>query len=842
MKSLRMFATFKIKSPADLVFLLLQVLLGILSTGGPAELRAAGADVRFLRGLVQRDLFESVEFFCARKFANPELSEAEKRGLVAELIRSRTRQMLLADVSRREEFRKKIDDLESDFLGKPDDFSDPERSLGRITIAFQLAIADHALGDWERLEADIAPDSEREGRKREARSTLFRSLERFKSCVEQLETLRQKIGSHPDRDLEHRMLAFHRAIRFQWGLAQEAYALAFDPGEDRVFSLRKAADILSEPASLRIDDPIVHQSRIELARCYRLLGETDRSRDCLNALKNVGLTAELAFAAEAESIRFRIALGTADEIVQRVFGEQSAFEISPDYELARLELLLAILHGTGRGDSGLSESAGAETASGLLNAVVEQIRKLESLSGPYWGRRARMMLSSSNLVGSPSDASGQIDSELLRLLALDQYHNGRYAEAVRLFERAGYLAELSGNADGAFQNALASAAILEKVAERLESVPDVSPEEKSACRQRMIESLRQLSRRFSSRPEAPELHLKGIDAAAGLLRNDGFAVDRYIALLREHVEIWPDSVKVPPLLLRAAFLLEQQGKPAEALALLDKIPNRSPSGREAVEAAARCFHAPASDPEASPGRDSDRIAWFERRLPDDETAWNDADVASALDAAESWIRIFSREPDKAKVANAPKKAEHWLRLALRRHPGLSASTRARIQAMLITALNDQGRREEGAALLESLDERRIGALSPEERRVFQRVRANLLAETGNVQKAVDLLGELCKQDKKDLVSLELLAEILSRQDGPQTRVAALRLWVLLEKEATKGSEAWWNARERILEILLKQGKTDEAEKSFQILRLLYPDLGGSVRKRRLEQRFESLNQ
>ena len=67
---------------------------------------------------------------------------------------------------------------------------------------------------------------------------------------------------------------------------------------------------------------------------------------------------------------------------------------------------------------------------------------------------------------------------------------------------------------------------------------------------------------------------------------------------------------------------------------------------------------------------------------------------------------------------------------------------------------------------------------------------------------------------------------------------ALMYWTELAHNEEKASEMWWSAREGIFEVLFKSHRREEAQKEFETLRILYPDLGGSERKSRLFKRFE----
>ncbi|MDR2116977.1 MAG: hypothetical protein LBP87_11425 [Planctomycetaceae bacterium] len=810
------------------------------------------SDILFLHGLSDRNLFESVEFFCQKEFQNPNVSAIHKTKLATELVRSRTRQLLLAEPVRRQEFLKRLDELKTQFLATPvtahtatpDELTQPqpEFSFARISLQLQFAIAEYSLGDWLRFEADVASETDRNKIIPQAQTTLHNALEQLQLCAEQLEMLRRKTGLNTNSAFELQYLTLFRSIGYQTGLTQMSLALSFPAGDDRIFSLNRAAKLLTELTSLPINDPIIFRCRIELATCYRLLGNFDKCKELLTRLQNSELTPELQFQTEAELIRYYLAIGNLDEASQKIRETRSETHsetysethsdsfLYPDYCLAKLEILLAL-------SRQLKDKT--EQQIKINQMILEQVRAIDQQCGSYWGRRAGMFLGNSHLANSEG-----MDTPLplLKMLAKDRFQNRQYTDAVRFFELASRRAETIGDQKESFNNAVSAIAVLGEVLKQIETVSDnesnnesnISKGEIASCRRQMIDSLRNIAIRFSENPAADELHLKAIDLTAQAVLNKETTLDDYLTLLKEHAEHWADSPKIPPLLFRAAVLLERQNQKANVLSILEKIPNHSAVGLDAVNTAKRCFDT-LSEPPLSIAE------WFERRLPANQTAnqhlWNEADVVSAIYAAEQQIQAFAHAANKTEIIEIPKKTEQLLRNALRYYPDLKQNTKIKIQTMLVAVLNDQGRKEEGTAILQKLNDQELAALSLPERRAFLLVRIQLLAKTGKVQEAVNLLKEQLKQSPDDLPFLILLAEILTRQNDSVTLAKSVEIWRRIANQSVKNSETWWLSRERIIEIYLKMNKKTEAKKEFELLRLLYPELGGTARKTKLETLF-----
>jgi tetratricopeptide (TPR) repeat protein len=788
------------------------------------------SDILFLRGLSDRNLFESVEIFCNEEFQNPNVSTVQKTILATELVRSRTQQLLLEEPAQRSELWQQLHELETQFLGSHDEWTQPEFSLARISLQLQFAVAKYTLGDWQRLEAEVTSGTSRDNALQQTRTMLLYSLECFQRCTEQLEKLRQKIGLNTDSSFERRFLILLRSIGYQAGLAQMSLALSFPAGDDRIFSLNRAVIFLTELASLSIDDPIIFRSRIELATCHRLLGDYDKCKELLSRLQDMKLPTELRFQTEAELIRYWLVVGNIDEAVGKIKEDSPDSSVYPDYELAKLEILLVL-------SRRFQDKTEQQTE--INRMILEQTRRIDQQFGIYWGRRARMFLGNSHLTVTEG-----IDAPLLKMLAEDQFQNGQFTEAVRFFELASRRAEMSGNKEETFNNAVSAIAVLSEVLKRLETVtvshteqPTNTKTEITLCRRQIIDSLRNISLRFPENPDVIELHLKAIDLAAQVVLEKEMSLDDYLALLKEHAEYWTNSPKIAPLLFRAAVLQESRGQMLNALSMLEKISNHSAIGLDTVNTAKRCFNALTES--ESPVSVAE---WFERRLPVDGGAgtWNEADVVSVMYAVEQRIQSFARAANKTEVAEISKKSEQLLRHALQYCPDLKPITKIQLQAMLVTVLNDLERKEEGAAILRDLNSQQLAILPDAEKRDFLRVQIQLLADTGKVQDAVDLLKKQLKQNPDDLPFLILLAEILTRQNDFGTQTKAIELWTRIANQSVKNTETWWLSRERMIELYYRQNKIIEVKKEFELLRLLYPELGGAARKSRLETLFNAL--
>jgi len=153
--------------------------------------------------------------------------------------------------------------------------------------------------------------------------------------------------------------------------------------------------------------------------------------------------------------------------------------------------------------------------------------------------------------------------------------------------------------------------------------------------------------------------------------------------------------------------------------------------------------------------------------------------------------------------------------------------------LAVVVLERQGRLDEASAMLPLLDLEELAALPSE----IQRLRVRQLDAEGKTQDAVDILIILLNQ-RRDSATLQLFANILTRQVDVPALHHALNFWRELESTTERNSEIWWSAREGIIVVLIKLDRREDAVQSFAMLRVLYPDLGGPQRKARLVELLE----
>ena len=509
------------------------------------SLFANEADRRQVRSLTEQGLYEAAEAFCLDQFQKSDIADADKILLAAELAWTYSQQLLLLEPAQRSRIIRRIETLESTWLIPPAASAPSDLVLAKIILRLQMAMAYHSLGDYQRLEADTASETRKNAAYQQARSTLQDVLDRFKKCQQELQAFRQRIGINADALLNQRMLALEYSLIMQRGIAQKSLALTFSTEGDRNFELQQAAETLSALASRNSTEPAIVRCKIEKAVCHRLAGELDRCAEILMQLLNAAatLTPESRLHTEAEWIRYNIAAGNVSEMRRQYAAGRPNVQIYPDFDLARLEMFLV-------SDPVRNIRPEIAAATRLQDAIGSEL-------GNYWGRRARMTVSTMTL-----GSTELISAEILATLAENQYREHRFVESADYYEQAAAKADANRQADAMFQyNRLAAHAWAKALEQALET-------ERTEYQNRLIPLLRKLVGQNPNHSEALEWHLYAIDLQVQIVSAKPEAVDDYLALVEEHSKYWNDSPQLQRLRRLSVIFLERLGRLDEAAALL----------------------------------------------------------------------------------------------------------------------------------------------------------------------------------------------------------------------------------------------------------------------------------
>ena len=494
-----------------------------------STLFASEADLRQIRELADRRLFDAAEAFYNERIQQPGIAEADKILLAAELIRAYSPRLL--EPTQRPRIIQRLETLERNWLTPPPASATLNLLLAQMTLRLHLAMAYHSLGNYQRLEATTASVTNRRIAYQQAQSTLQDALARLKEGQQELHALRLRIGGNTQAALTQRMLALEQSIMLQQGIVRKSLALTMQVTEERNAELRQAIETLSLLTSI--------ESKIIKAACHRLVGELDQCREILTQLLNspletASLTPACRLHAEAEWIRYQIARGNSEEARRHYTPNRADSHLYPDFDLARLELFLG---------------SNPATVMIIEQAISRQL-------GPYWARRAELLVRASGNAVLNS-------AEMLATRAENHYRENQFAEAARLYEQAAASADVRGHAESMFHYNWRAARSWKQ------ALTQLSPDEsKIDYQRRLVVLLRKLVEQNPHHPEAEGLHLLAMNMQAQIVVSQPEALDDYLTLVEEHTQRWSDSSQLQDIRYLSVIFLERQGRLDEAAAML----------------------------------------------------------------------------------------------------------------------------------------------------------------------------------------------------------------------------------------------------------------------------------
>ena len=807
-------------------------------------------DGRFMAGLRRRQLFELAETYCTGRLEDPRVSDSQRAQFVIELSLSLTDWAVNSPPGRREQLWQRARQATDNFIATGAD--NPRLLL----VCYQAASGLLLRGELARQEAQVVSDGG--PLFEEARTNLRLAVDRFEDLDEQIrEEIREKslpgerdpTRSNPDLLSDHQLVSIQRDVRYQWARALRNQGQCYRPDSpDRANSLTQAVEKLgaligSEPA-----DRIALKSRIDDIVCRRLLEEYAAARRMLERLLGAGVPPEIALRAKAEEIRLALAQNALPQAVAILSGPRELDGVtSADLDYARLEVCLVAWRSA-------DQAKNAEEAAQWQTEATNMVAAIERLHGPYWARRAELLLA-----GYVESSSGGGDLAMRVRAAESSYRSGRTDDAVDAYDRARQLATQIGDTTRAFELGLTAAAIVREAGRHREA----------------LSRFRRLAVEMPSVPKAPQAHRAAI-YHAGQLALDGTqeSLQTYIDLLEEHISTWPTGSDVDQVRWQLGNLRKHQSDWQNAVAAYRAISTDFIEYDRVVKAATDSY-----------------LAWLDnlngKGLPTDEIATAAAEWLESLIFApdgrppERWSRLARQAVLRAAqirmdhTANGYDRAGRLLAAAMNSDAEPPPDWLAAVQTLLVFSLAGQERRSEAAALLERVSEgptdelleilegitrlsadaeaivrlelaelqlRTVLLLRPKRAELTQSqlhhldcVTAEALVNVGRIDEALQAYRRLAGDSPNDGDVQEGFARLLASQPDQASVETSLAKWRELAKRTPQGTDRWFRAKYAIARLHLRMNDKPKAEKIIRLLEVLYPELGGPRMKARFDQ-------
>lgn len=800
-------------------------------------------DERFVAGLRQRRLFLLAETFCQQRLSQEPLEPTERVRLVVELIRVHTEHALHAPRDERDRLWRQARDAATAFF---QDAAHPQAILVRVQDALTLL----ARGEFERREAEVAPDPEQA--LAAVRQTLREAIVRLTEIDRELSDARGRRPTNSPRRgefSEASLLSLQQHVRHHLAAAYEHQALSFPAhSSDRTASLTAVLEQLKQPLSqLTANDPLGLAVRLRQARCLRLVGDAAGALRYLEELASVELGPRQALELRAERIRTLLAVGRRDQALE-VVGEGRQLEgaSSPELDAAQLETYISLW-------TAAVDEQDRQAAAQWREQVVTTAKFIEQTHGAYWGRYAELLLI--------RRGAGQRDgsAEVLARLADEAYRQGRHEEAVAAYDVATAAARAEEDESRAFELAY-RAALVQQERRLFEDAAD---------------RFRTLAIEQASHPQAGNAHLLAIANVRQASAAAGQWQAAYADMLREQLARWPNDAKTADVAALWLGELEAGHEAWEAaIKAYQQVSANSRGHEAAVRALGTCWlrHLAALRQAQQPLAElTDQArSQFQQVLTGADgkwpTEWSPAQRQAALALATLQLQFrdagFRETEELLQLAlgGQPPPEEIWrvsatslLLQAVARQSGRRSAAHDLVRQLesasidklmelfreLGTALanNSVGQRELALVRLEVTDllQRRLAELTEAQRAELARGRADTLALAGETEQAIGLYAELAKQAPQDGEIQEAYAKLLTERDDPQTQRAALAQWRLVAAKSEPRTARWYRAKYGVAFAQYKLGQKTDAAKLIRYLQAT-EDLAASG----LEAEFQQL--
>lgn len=799
---------------------------------------------RFLAGLRQRGLFQLAQTYCLDRLQRADLSSGQRADLVIELSRCLAERALSSPPGERAPLWERA-------TGVIDEFAARNPQNPRLPLLrFQQALGLLSRGELARQEAALVAD----GRPllEEARVQLraaIRGLRRLNEETEQrLREQNLSAEQLPDELTSDQLASLQKNVQYELARALRNQGLCYaGDSPDRANSLTQAVQLLEPLAGLDPANPLAWKSRLDLIRSHRLLHDGATARRQLEALLAFEqLPPEVRLRARAEQIRLALVAGKLPEAIAVLSrGREIEGAVSPDLDYAWLETYLAAWAEARRATQ-------PEEADRWQAKATELVRVMETLHGPYWMRRAEMLLAS--YVRSAPETG---DLAMLVRAAESSFRSGRFDDALAGYDRARAVAARQDDADRAFELGYVAATV----------------EHQRGRHEQALSRYRQIALATPQHAKAAEAHLLAIYHAGQIAKQQARPpLDQYLGLLEEHLQTWPDGPTSDEVRRRLGRLHEHRADWQGALAAYRAISPDVADYLEVVRAAERCYLAWLSE-SASAGTPtqpiaSEAAAWFEslvlgsRGNPPER--WSPVERLAVLAAAR--IRMDH-------TADGHARAHLLLSEAIEASPDAPPEWTSAAEALLVCSLAGQGRHREARealaktssgspaqllAMLEGLG--RVAAtarpkiraelaelqlraiemlraapsrLTPAQRQRLEKVRAGALAAAGRTEEALAAHEALAAAYPRDGAVQEAYAELLLSQEDLSSVKKALEAWRRLEQKSRPRSRRWFLAKYSVAKAHCLLGNKQHAARIVTQLQLLHPELGGAEMKQKL---------
>jgi hypothetical protein len=520
-------------------------MLGLLFAGSSRAQPDEGIDVRTIKGLAQRRLFD-----LARVHAESALQSAtrpaDQVALAVALLDAMAQQAATASGPQRDSAWAEVAEMARQLQSR---LATAPRS---VLLDVQSALVDQTrLQQLVReIDIEIADETARRQAQDLARS-VQRELEQIRTRITRM--INQPDSTRADDELSGAaLLTLRYNIEYQATRALLQAGLLYPASEQASRAdvmVRVEQQLQSVLQSVSPDQPLWWTIQADRLLAARSVSDWNLVSAIAASLPEQPPDALSRERLQSEMIQVRIAQNRLEE-ASRLVGNSSGASSLPELDMARLQLY-----------SALSRQPGSE-GSPWQQRALELARQVESAHGDYWGRRASLIVVGAATTG---DSDGNLD--LLLRIATEAQRKKQWSEAIKALDAAFAVAVAGNNSELAWTTGFRAAAILQ----------DQQQYGIAATR------YEELASRFAENPEAHAAWLMACWNLSRTIGGDQALFDKYQQMLEDGLQTWPDSSSADQFRIWLAAVRQRQRQFGPALALLAAVKFDSPLLASAVE-------------------------------------------------------------------------------------------------------------------------------------------------------------------------------------------------------------------------------------------------------------------
>ena len=804
---------------------ILVLLFGLLPCQIPAQrtqkpkIKAA---VQVIRGLKARRLFNLAMIFIDDQLNAEDLDSVDKSSIVLEQIQVFVSQAVFSTGKQRQAAWSKAASTGNNYMR-----ANPGHPK-LLLIEVQDALTHFAHGNLiqQEIAAEIVDSKQSNSALEQLRTATFK-LSRIEKTIEQKIPGARRESTSTGELTQQELVNLKNNVRYRLAAIDLAKAQLF-ASDDKLNRIDALNQVL-----FRLDE-VITQSNVELplwwdahtskAHCLRLMNKPGRFNQLIRSLPKKTINPQVFQALLTERVHAAVDFGWNQSWT--VLGKEYVKIQNPN-PLLQLAVLRMLMADATKSDESVKQQR--------LSQATELVKTIEQSQGPYWGRRAEILL-----VGAVKPEAGDSvvssDFEILIRQGDNAFRKSNFVDAIKAFSKAADFAIDSGRA----QSALASSIRLAQCHEQLKQ------------HRQAADQLFKVADRFVKSKSSPAVHLRG---CWNLGKEASDSDQELIKRLKNQIAKWPESENTDQARMWLGNAMQKQGQWERAVKAYLSLSFGSPMIESALLQIESCINRWSAQVRKN-GEDWSLANRKLGQLLDQKWApieeYNDVKqrlvvmlvktslTANAINSKDAYafLRLITNEGE----IDAFPRTKVWRVIS---DAKLSFSQGELIEQIKQLPNDPELMKECLTGMKQCLSERRISQLSDaivmicnkatvdgkaKDSTFWKIEKAMAQAQSSDSPNGSNNLAALANEYPKSLRIQLAYARSLTNEK----HIDAINQWRRLAGKVKKESDAWYEAKYNVVELMIAAGQQQEATKLVKYLQVTTASWNDSNWKKKFE--------